>query len=130
MLTGFNTDFKYKGIVYHVQTEDNGTANPVIVTLLYQGGAILASKKTSYGDILKFDRLESVVKDLMEAQHKQIIRDLISGKFGAVGGPKEEQPAEEAVAEIVSDDEPIGADIISAKSLDEVILDYLSADEE
>lgn len=129
MLTGFNTDFKYKGTVYHVQTEDNGKANPVIVTLLYQGGAILASKKTSYADILKFDRLESVVKDLMEAQHKQIIRDLISGKFGAVGGPKEEKVVEET-AELEAGGEPIGADIISSKSLDEVILDYLATDEE
>lgn len=130
MLTGFNTDFKYKGTVYHVQTEDNGKANPVIVTLLYQGGAILASKKTSYADILKFEKLDSVVKDLMEAQHKQIIRDLISGKFGDIGGPKEEKPAVEAAAEIESGEEPIGADIISSKSLDEVILDYLSTDEE
>jgi len=128
MLTGFNTDFKYKGTVYHVQTEDNGTANPVIVTLLYQGGAILASKKTSYADILKFEQLEKVVRELMENQHKQIIRDLISGKFEGIGGPKaEEEPVE---AELAESDEAFGSDVISNKSLDEVILDYLSTDEE
>src|SRR5512143_3961272 len=81
MLTGFNTDFKYKGVVYHVQTEDTGRNNPTIVTLLYQGGAILASRKTSYADIIKFEKLDKVVRELMEEQHKQVIRDLVSGKF-------------------------------------------------
>jgi ketol-acid reductoisomerase len=140
MLTGFNTDFKYKGTVYHVQTEDNGLGNPVIVTLLYQGGAILASRKTSYADILKFEKLESVVKELMESQHKQIIKDLISGKFTAPGtaakatpeSPKadEEVPLEAAVVDVESEDESFGADLISSRSLDEVILDYLSGDDD
>jgi hypothetical protein len=83
MLTGFNTDFRYKGTVYHVQTEDNGLNNPVIVTLLYRGGAILASRKTSYGDILKFNKLEQVVREIMEEQHKQVIKDLVAGQFTA-----------------------------------------------
>jgi len=130
MLTGFNTDFKYKGVVYHVQTEDNGKNNPVIVTLLYRGGAILASKKTSYADILTFEKLDTVVKDLMENQHKQIIRDLVSGKFGK---PEEivEKPVEEEEvieAEVIESGE-FGADMISDKSLDEVILDYLSTED-
>lgn len=140
MLTGFNTDFKYKGTVYHVQTEDNGLGNPVIVTLLYQGGAILASRKTSYADILKFEKLESVVKELMESQHKQIIKDLISGKFTTPGtaaktaaeSPKtaEEVPLEAAIVDVESEDESFGADLISGRSLDEVILDYLSGDDD
>jgi hypothetical protein len=49
MVPGFNTDFKYRGETYHVQTEDNGLANPVVVTLLYHKGAILASRRTSRG---------------------------------------------------------------------------------
>ena len=44
MITGFNTDVKYKGVVYHVQTEDKGTANPLIETLIYKGGEILGSR--------------------------------------------------------------------------------------
>ena len=28
MVTGFNTDVKYKGVTYHVQTEDKGPATP------------------------------------------------------------------------------------------------------
>ncbi|MFZ3121795.1 MAG: hypothetical protein WA104_00255 [Thermodesulfovibrionales bacterium] len=45
MLVGYNNNVTYKGKVYHVQTEDSGLNNPVIVTLLYFKGTILASKK-------------------------------------------------------------------------------------
>jgi hypothetical protein len=43
VITGFNTDVKYRGVVYHVQTEDKGTQNPLIETLIYKGGEILGS---------------------------------------------------------------------------------------
>lgn len=108
MLTGYNTDFVYKGKNFHVQTEDNGVKNPVIVTLLYREGKILSSRKVGYADILKADCLDSVVRDLMKDQHKQMIKDLRDGKF---------ETREEAAA-------PAGAP--KEKSLDEVILDYLA----
>ena len=135
MLTGFNTDFKYNGVVYHVQTEDNGRNNPTIVTLLYRGGAILASRKTSYADIIKFEKLEKVVRELMEQQHKQVIRDLMAGKLGDAGGGKAEaaSPETEAVeAEIV--DAASGPAAArkkeeESKNLDKFILDYLSSEE-
>lgn len=113
MLTGYNTDFVYKGKGFHVQTEDNGIKNPVIVTLLYKDGKILCSRKMSYADILKADCLDSAVRDLMKEQHKQMIRDLKDGKFedAAAGGT----PPRESEKE---------------KSLDEVILDYLSNSDE
>ena len=38
MITGFNSDVKYRGLVYHVQTEDKGKVNPLIETLIYRGG--------------------------------------------------------------------------------------------
>jgi hypothetical protein len=55
--------------------------NPHIITLLYRGGVILCSKKTSYADILRMDNLETVVEELMKAQHKEIMRRLKSGEF-------------------------------------------------
>ncbi len=45
MLVGYNDNITFKGKVYHVQTEDSGLKNPIIVTLLYFRGVILASKK-------------------------------------------------------------------------------------
>jgi len=85
MVVGFNHNFRYKGDVYHIQTEDSGVRSPNIVTLLYQGGTILASKKTSYADITRIDNLEQVVEELMKEQHKNMLRSLKAGEFdGAI----------------------------------------------
>src|SRR5512143_2811047 len=89
MLTGYNTDFKFRGKIYHVQTEDGGTSNPAITSLLYHQGAILASRKTSYADILKADCLGEVIRELMMEQHKQMIRDLMKGKLEVHNAPHE-----------------------------------------
>lgn len=81
MVLGFNHNVMYKGEVFHVQTEDSGVATPHIITLLYRGGVILGSKKTSYSDILKMENLEEVVEELMKEQHKEMMRRLKSGEF-------------------------------------------------
>lgn len=81
MVLGFNHNLKYKGEIFHVQTEDSGVANPHIITLLYRGGVIISSKKTTYSDILKMDNLEVVVEELMKEQHKDMMRRLKTGEF-------------------------------------------------
>jgi len=83
MVLGFNHNVRYKGELFHVQTEDSGLDNPHIVTLLYKNGAILASRKTCYADILKMENLEIVVEELMKEQHKEMMRRLKSGEFDA-----------------------------------------------
>jgi len=83
MVLGFNHNVRYKGELFHVQTEDSGLDNPHIVTLLYKNGAILASRKTGYADILKMENLEVVVEELMKEQHKEMMRRLKSGEFDA-----------------------------------------------
>ena len=81
MLPGYNHNVTYKGVTFHIQTEDSGTNNPHIITLLYSGGNILARKKTSYADIIKHERLSDVVRELMQEQHKLMLRDLKNGSF-------------------------------------------------
>jgi len=81
VVVGFNHNFRYRGEIFHVQTEDSGRKNPFVVTLLYKGGTILASKKTSYADILKIDHLERVVEELMKDQHREMLRRLKNGDF-------------------------------------------------
>ena len=83
MVVGFNHNFPYKGQIYHIQTEDGGLNSPNIVTLLYHGGTILASRKTSYADIARADNLEQVVEELMKEQHKGMLRSLKNGEFDA-----------------------------------------------
>jgi hypothetical protein len=83
MVLGYNHNLMYKGEIFHVQTEDSGVTNPHIITLLYRGGVIISSKKTSYADILKMDKLEIVVEELMKEQHKEMMRRLKAGEFDA-----------------------------------------------
>ena len=52
MISGFNTDIEFDGVVYHVQTEDKGLSAKLIVSLVYDRGTILASKRVSYEELL------------------------------------------------------------------------------
>jgi hypothetical protein len=104
VITGFNTDVKYRGVVYHVQTEDKGTANPLIETLIYKGGEILGSKRLPYGDLVQSGD-EPAITRLMEDQHKNIIMDVKRGRYDA-----------EAANTMLED-----------LSLDELVLAYLAA---
>jgi translation elongation factor EF-Tu-like GTPase len=88
MLLGLNQNITYKGETYHIQTEDGGRKNPVITTLLFRSGTILASKRTEYADILKYDKLDMVVKEMMDEQHAELMDALKSGRFDKVGRPK------------------------------------------
>ncbi len=81
MIVGFNHNISYKGVGFHVQTEDSGVKSPQLVTLLYHGGTIIASKKTVYADILKVENLAQVVEDLAKEQHKGMLRSLTQGEF-------------------------------------------------
>jgi hypothetical protein len=182
VVTGFNHNVKHRGKVFHVQTEDSGLQNPHIITHLFVGGNILASKKTSYADIAGAENLAQVVRELMEEQHKEMLRNLVNGVYDdadsaltdaqhwqpgelggdapqsrpaavsitvAVGGPPpgigapagaapppaRPLPPEvlaarsEPMPELRGDMETIiGEDLISEKSLDEVILSYLAED--
>jgi len=83
MVVGYNHNIKYKGEIFHIQTEDSGINNPHIITLLYRGGNIIASKKTSYADIVKMDNLNQVVEELMKEQHKDMLRRLKNSEFDA-----------------------------------------------
>jgi hypothetical protein len=81
MLSGFNTNVRHRSTLFHVQSEDSGRAHPHVITHLYYRGTILASEKTSYADQVDATDLPSVVKALMERQHKAVLRRLVSGGF-------------------------------------------------
>jgi hypothetical protein len=86
VITGFNTDVKHKNRVFHIQTEDKGDANPYVESLVYVGGEILATKKTSYAEVLKEGRDDHAVQDLMEQQHRTMIAAIQRGRFDGPGG--------------------------------------------
>lgn len=80
MITGFNTDIEYQGTTYHVQTEDKGLATPLILSLVYHRGTILASKRSPYDDLLKnFD--EKALAERLQKQHQLICAAIRAGRI-------------------------------------------------
>ncbi len=74
-LLGYNHNVRYRGRVFHVQTEDSGPGNPHLFTHLFFEGSILATKKCDYDGSADEDH----VRGLMQGQHKQILKDLKQG---------------------------------------------------
>lgn len=107
MITGFNTDVKHGTKVYHVQTEDKGRNNPKIETLVYVGGEILDNCRTSY-EQSKADLSEEQIMELLENQHKRVIRSIKIGKY----------------------DEPASfpEDVMTDRPLEDVIVAYLESE--
>ncbi len=175
-LLGYNTNVRHKGKLYHIQTEDSGVKHPHIMTHLFaDGGRIIASKKTSYADIVGAEDMKERVKQMMREQHKAMFIALRDGVFDEeraeptqeVEVPKLDVDAlEAAAAKLAQPPAPVaassparkpasgryqptrptrpaerrarpssaapgsifGSDLLSEKSLDEVILSYLAED--
>ena len=129
MITGFNTDIKHNDKVYHVQTEDKGTSNPYIESLVYVGGEILASRKTSYADKLGEGADEKEISTLMEQQHRTMIAAIKRGRLDKLSDTRSAPPLPLAtVAQIPTPAST--ADPDADKTLDQVIMDYLASEAE
>ena len=81
MITGFNTDIEHDGVVYHVQTEDKGLDTPIILSLVYVGGAILASKRAPYRDLIAEGYSDEVLAERLKRQHRLICAAINSGRI-------------------------------------------------
>jgi hypothetical protein len=109
MITGYNTDVEFDGRIFHVQTEDKGRSNPMVESLVYSGGEILTTRRLPYEELAgSTEYSEEAVMKLMEGQHQELIREIRNGRFDPEG-PK-----------------PFGYNIITNRSLDEVVQDFLS----
>ena len=135
MITGFNTDIKHNEKVYHVQTEDKGVANPYIETLVYVGGEILASKKTSYAEQLKTGVDDKWIGGLMEQQHRTMIAAIKRGRFDQPAdvtrsGQERALPTLAAPTDVVFEESVAPITVSEEKTLDQVIIDYLASEAE
>lgn len=81
MIPGFNTDIEHGGITYHVQTEDKGLDSPLILSLVYHGGAILASKRTRYDDLIRAGFDETTLSARLQKQHTLICAAIRNGRI-------------------------------------------------
>jgi hypothetical protein len=155
MITGFNTDVRHRGLVFHVQTEDKGAANPVVESLVYVGGRVLASKRAEYA-ALGIDKGDRGIQAIMERQHRLMIAAIQGGRLdhklvaaepvgeggddlrdtgvtdirqpilSRAGVTEEVAPAEAPAHSLVQEI----ARAEAAKTLDQVILEYLAFEAE
>ncbi|MGH9440894.1 MAG: hypothetical protein ACRD16_01330 [Thermoanaerobaculia bacterium] len=139
MITGFNTDIKHGNRVFHVQTEDKGTENPFVESLVYVGGEIVASKKTPYSEPEGEGPGPAAIQEMMEAQHRKMIAAVQRGRFDS--DTKTSRPSEKSdsfnlhpPASEIPVDIPPGVVVVDKasktdeKTLDQVILDYLASE--
>ncbi len=107
MLTGFNTDIPFNGKTYHVQTEDREGDDPIFESLVYTQGQILDAYRTRYANLVAKGYDQKALAGVLESQHKRIIRWIKNGRYD----PEAQHP--------------FGEGIISDRSLDEVVLEFL-----
>jgi hypothetical protein len=165
MITGYNTDVRHSQVVFHVQTEDKGEANPFIESLVYVGGQVLAARRAGYADLLAAGEGEAAVLAMMERQHRTMIAAIRQGKLDgklaalrasapavttgalpvaatAAAAPDAASPVDAPAAPgppASNGSTPAGGNGVLAaaaaaeqndRTLDQVILDYLSAEAE
>jgi hypothetical protein len=99
-ILGYNHNVRHRGLVFHVQTEDSGVLSPHLFTHLFHGGVIVATRKLVY-DV---GAVEDVIKNLMQAQHKAVLKELKKGSFDEkidayLGGTPGLLPRETDIAE-------------------------------
>jgi len=104
-ILGYNHNVRYRGLVFHVQTEDSGVLSPHLFTHLFHGGVIVSTRKLVYDA----GSNEEAIKALMQAQHKAVMKDLRKGSFDDkidqyLGGTPGLEPAQAKPAERTSTD--------------------------
>lgn len=110
VITGFNTDIEFQGVTYHVQTEDKGVETPLILSLVYDRGTILASKRSPYDDLLVSEFDEKELTERLQRQHKLICAAVRAGRIDDLkrmtmkeSASKRKDAAERKEAELVAD---------------------------
>ncbi len=76
-ILGYNHNVRYRGLIFHVQTEDSGVLSPHLFTHLFHSGVIVSTRKLVYDA----GSDEGAIKSLMQAQHKAVMKDLRRGVF-------------------------------------------------
>ena len=102
MISGFNTDIEFGNTVYHVQTEDKGLRSRLIVSLVYDKGTILASKRASYEDLADSNFDEKVLTERLNRQHQLICKAVSAGRIDELKAMAAKDRSKAEVAEVAT----------------------------
>jgi hypothetical protein len=131
VITGFNTDIEYQGIVYHVQTEDKGLDSPLILSLVYAGGAILASKRSRYEDLIEAGFNEEILTERVKRQHRLICAAINAGRIEdlkRMGAKSQEAMTATSLITEAPDAEEIEESLTTAATESDVTIEIITAD--
>jgi hypothetical protein len=79
-LVGFNNNVRYRGMRFHIQTEDSGCARPHIITHLFaDGGRVIKSIRTDYSEYVGHPDRPALLQRMMRDQHRAMAIDLRDG---------------------------------------------------
>jgi len=79
-MPGINTQIKYKGLVFHLQTQDKGESAKYIESFIYTSGKTLYSLKTPYHSLINQPDFKKQLLQLMKKQHLNFIHEISDGK--------------------------------------------------
>jgi hypothetical protein len=117
VITGFNTDVEHDGVTYHVQTEDKGLKSPLILSLVYVGGTILASKRTPYDDLIADGFDEAKLAERLQRQHKLICAAIHAGRIEDLKRQTERDAGVRAKAPEPEEQKSVAPEIIQPKTI-------------
>jgi len=83
-LVGFNNNVRYRGLRFHIQTEDSGVTRPHIITHLFaDGGRVIKSLRTDYSEYVDHPERATMIQRMMRDQHRAMAIDLRDGRLDA-----------------------------------------------
>jgi|GEM_PF-2732707 hypothetical protein len=81
MVLGLNENVKYKGCLFHIQTEDMGEEKAVMVCTLFYKGLVIERRVINYSKILEKGIKKENFNLILEALHKKVKKSLLEGSY-------------------------------------------------
>ena len=75
-VSGLNDKLEFMGRQLHIQTENTGSPPTCIVTQVFCRGRVILSRKTDHGSIMDNSGAIANIRELMNSQHLQIIKEI------------------------------------------------------
>jgi hypothetical protein len=91
-MPGYNTEVKRLAAVFHVQTQDVGPGARCVESLIYKSGRLVSSRRTDYTSALASPGFQDRVQQIMEEQHRAILREISEGRLDHYLTPGERNP--------------------------------------
>ncbi len=81
MIIGLNENVTYKGVVFHIQTEDRGSSRPVVVSTLFYKGMIILEERRDYSEIVTSGDISEKIRSIKNELHERVKQNLLNGNY-------------------------------------------------